>query len=389
MPASFAAPRLFLLARRSETRLDTLQDVGQVRLGDRVENAPAVAFGVEKAAALHQTQMFRRHGARDVARFRQFTDGEATLQHHLHHPQAMGMGERTKTLRGLPQGIQVGQLEFRVLAHNGIPYSNVSAGHYMTIYSTWRESDTRSWLKNWFLSAVGVAGCLAGLVGTTQAADPPRSEITATFSIVAVDPETGICGAAVASKYPAVGKVVPIAKGNVGAFCTQHYHVPAWREKAIAALEQGSRPDEVLVQLLRDDPQAEQRQLAIVDRFGRAAVHNPTQAPAESRYWGAMTGRFYCCQGNTLAGRQVVTEMAKAYEETRGSVADRLMAALVAADRVGGDHRGRLAAGIRVAKPDVAGYWLELDVDRSDDAVEELLKNYLKLEHAARGEWKP
>lgn len=212
-----------------------------------------------------------------------------------------------------------------------------------------------------------------------------RSQITATFSIVAVDPETGICGAAVASKYPAVGKVVPIARGGVGAFCTQHYHVPEWRERAMDLLAQGQSPDAVITRLLADDPRAEQRQLAIIDKTGRAAVHNPTQAPAESRYWGAMTGRFYCCQGNTLTGRAVVTEMARAYEETPGSVADRLIAALVAADRAGGDHRGRLAAGIRVSKPGVEGHWLELDVDMSDDAVEELAKKYRELRHDAKG----
>jgi uncharacterized Ntn-hydrolase superfamily protein len=213
-----------------------------------------------------------------------------------------------------------------------------------------------------------------------------RREITATFSIVAVDPESGVCGAAVASKYPAVGKVVPIARAGVGAFCTQHYHVPEWRERAMDLLTQGLSPDAVITKLLADDPRSEQRQLAIIDKAGRAAVHNPTQAPADSRYWGAMTGRFYCCQGNTLAGRSVVTEMARAYEETPGSLADRLIAALVAADRAGGDHRGRLAAGIRVSKPGVEGYWLELDVDKSDDAVEELAKKYRDLRHDAKGQ---
>jgi uncharacterized Ntn-hydrolase superfamily protein len=125
-----------------------------------------------------------------------------------------------------------------------------------------------------------------------------------------------------------------------------------------------------------------------MDMNGRAAVHNPTTAPDGSRYWGAMTGRFYCCQGNTLQGREVVTEMARAYEDTKGSLADRLMAALIAADCVGGDHRGRLAAGIRVAKRDVAGYWFELYVDKSDDAVLELARLYAETKHDAKGTWR-
>ncbi len=209
--------------------------------------------------------------------------------------------------------------------------------------------------------------------------------LTATFSIVAVDPETGICGAAVASKYPAVGKVVPYVRDGVGGFCTQHHHVPAWGERALDLLEQGTRPEAVLAELLKDDRQPELRQLAIVDMEGRTAVHNPTAAPEQSRYWGAMTGRYYCCQGNTLTGREVIVAMAKAYEETKGSLADRLMAALVAGDSAGGDHRGRLAAGIRVAKREVDGYWLELYVDESDDAVVELASKYAKLQHEAKG----
>ncbi len=77
--------------------------------------------------------------------------------------------------------------------------------------------------------------------------------------------------------------------------------------------------------------------------------------------------------------------MARAYEQTQGSLADRLMAALVAGDKAGGDHRGRLAAGIRVAKKGVDGCWLELYVDKSDDAVTDLAKQYAALKHEAKG----
>ncbi len=219
------------------------------------------------------------------------------------------------------------------------------------------------------------------------AEERPREEITATFSILAVDPETGAVGMAVASKYPAVGKVVGYVRAGVGGICTQHYHVPAWGEPALDALAAGAPPEQVIADLLRDDPGREMRQLAVIDMSGRAAVHNPTTAPPASRYWGAMTGRYYCCQGNTLQGREVITEMARAYEETKGSLADRLMAALVAGDCAGGDHRGRLAAGIRVAKENVDGHWFELYVDQSDDAVRELAERYAEVEHEAKGDW--
>jgi uncharacterized Ntn-hydrolase superfamily protein len=76
--------------------------------------------------------------------------------------------------------------------------------------------------------------------------------------------------------------------------------------------------------------------------------------------------------------------MATAYENTKGTIADRLMAALVAGDCAGGDHRGRLAAGIIVARPGVEGPWLELYVDESDNAVMELSKKYVELEHEAK-----
>lgn len=212
--------------------------------------------------------------------------------------------------------------------------------------------------------------------------------VTATFSIVAVDPQQGVCGAAVASKYPAVGRVVPYVRAGVGAFCTQHWHNPEWGERALDALAEGKLPEAVLAELLKDDAKRDKRQLAIIDMQGRAANRNPAKADPSGIYWGAMSGRFYACQGNTLTGREVIVAMAKAYEATQGSLADRLMAALVAADCAGGDHRGRLAAGLVVAKEGVPGQWLELLVDRSDDAVIELLRKYAELKHDAKGAWR-
>jgi len=205
------------------------------------------------------------------------------------------------------------------------------------------------------------------ITGPIGSADEPRPrfEITATFSIVAV----------------------AFVRAGVGAFCTQHYHHPPWGPQALDLLESGSTPESVIGKLLEKDPRRELRQLAIIDMTGRVANHNPSQAPERSRYWGAQSGRFYSCQGNTLAGRQVISKMSQAYEDTKGSLADRLVAALVAGDCAGGDHRGRLAAGIRVARRGTEGLWLELRVDKSDDAVIDLLKDYVKLKHPAKGAW--
>ncbi|MBC8867845.1 MAG: DUF1028 domain-containing protein [Planctomycetes bacterium] len=237
------------------------------------------------------------------------------------------------------------------------------------------------------LASIGIVDCRSAetIQANSTGATVPDAGVSATFSIVAADPETGVCGAAVASKYPAVGRVVPYTRAGVGAFCTQHWHNPDWGERALDLLEDGKTPEAVLAELLRDDSKHGKRQLAIVDMQGRAVNRNPNVADPSGIYWGGMTGRFYACQGNTLVGREVITAMAKAYEETKGSLADRLMAALVAGDEAGGDHRGRLAAGIRVAKKGVEGYWLELYVDKSDDAVVELANKYKELDNEAKG----
>ena len=229
---------------------------------------------------------------------------------------------------------------------------------------------------------------LVGVFGLTQAVEPQAPpEVIATFSIAAVDPETGVCGGAVASRYPAVGKVVVHCRPDVGAFCTQHYGQPKWAPTALDLLAAGKLPEEVLAELLRDDKQPGKRQLGIIDMRGRSAQRHCVDAAPNGDYWGGMSGRNYVCQGNTLTGREVIVAMGKAFEETKGSLADRLMAALIAGDCAGGDHRGRLAAGIRVCKKGVEGYWVELHVDKSDDAVIELARQYVELKHDAKGAW--
>ncbi len=182
-------------------------------------------------------------------------------------------------------------------------------------------------------------------------------------------------------------KWCPTCARMSGRFALNIITCPSGGTPALDMLGQGKRPEAVVFELLKDDKTPDLRQLAIIDMQGRAAVHNPTDAPAGSLYWGAMTGRFYCCQGNTLTGREVIAAMSRAYEETTGSLADRLMAALVAGDCAGGDHRGRLAAGIRVAKCGFEGDWLSLDIDKSDDAVIDLAQKYAELKHDAKGEW--
>ncbi len=250
-------------------------------------------------------------------------------------------------------------------------------------------------VAGWMVCGLLALACFAWLLtGDSSSRQPPVANreptsyygVSGTFSIVAVDPNTGVCGAAVASKYPAVGHVVPYVRADVGAFCTQHWHNPQWGEKALDMLAEGLLPEQVLAELLRDDDRRDKRQLAIIDMSGRAANRNPARADPSGIWWGSAAGRFYACQGNTLTGQDVIFAMAKAYEESKGTLADRLMAALVAGDRAGGDHRGRLAAGIRIAKTGISGDWLELYVDKSDNAVADLAAQYAALEHEAKGQ---
>ena len=203
-----------------------------------------------------------------------------------------------------------------------------------------------------------------------------KNHLSQTFSIVAVDLTTGVCGAAVASKFPAVGKVVPYVRADVGAFCTQHQHNPIWGAKALDLLGCGLLPEEVLASLLRDDPNSAKRQLALIDMKGQTATRNPIGASPSGIWWGSMSGKFYTCQGNTLVGPSVIIAMANAYESSGGLLAGRLMAALVAGDQAGGDHRGRLAAALRVASAGVED--IALDIDESNDAVMELNQKYAR-----------
>ncbi len=239
--------------------------------------------------------------------------------------------------------------------------------------------------RAWLLRALA-ALIVAQSAGITSCAEEDET-IYATFSIAAVDPQTGICGAAVASMAPNACRVVAHARAAVGVLCTQYLAVQKWGAPALDMLENDKLPEEVLGELLRGDKNPDVRQLAIIDMKGRTCLRHPVKAGKNAVYWGGQSGRYYTCQGNTLTGREVIQAMAKAYEETKGSLADRLMAALVAGDCAGGDHRGRLAAGIRVCKKGVDGYWLDLHIDRSKDAVIDLLKAYVEMKHDAKGDW--
>src|SRR5262249_54591618 len=154
-------------------------------------------------------------------------------------------------------------------------------------------------------------------------------------------------GIGVASKFLAVGAVVPWAKAGVGAVATQSFANTSYGPKGLELMAQGKPAEETIKALTDDDKQKEQRQVGIVDAQGNAA----TFTGAKCQPWaGGKTGKHYACQGNILAGEAVVNDMAKAFEESKGPLAWRIIAALEAADKAGGDKRGKQSAAILVVR---------------------------------------
>ncbi|MBW3594036.1 MAG: DUF1028 domain-containing protein [Actinobacteria bacterium] len=170
-----------------------------------------------------------------------------------------------------------------------------------------------------------------------------------TFSIVAWDPDASPheWGIAVASKFLAVGAVVPWARAGAGAVATQAFANLAYGPEGLNRLAAGRSAEAVVNGLTGPDEQRDQRQVGVVDAEGRAA----TFTGAECFEWaGGRTGRGYACQGNILTGPDVVDEMCTAFEKTDGDLATRLLTALRAGDEAGGDKRGRQSAALLVVR---------------------------------------
>ena len=177
----------------------------------------------------------------------------------------------------------------------------------------------------------------------------PTTPAFATFSIVGFDPATGDLGIAVASRYFAVGAVVPWADAGVGAVATQAGVNVGYGPRALELLRQGLTAQQVLERLLAEDtfPRKEARQVAIVDAKGNVAVYTGDAANA---WRGHVTGKTWSAQGNILVGQHVVEAMGHAFEATNDELAEKLYAALKAGDDAGGDSRGRQSASILVVR---------------------------------------
>lgn len=201
---------------------------------------------------------------------------------------------------------------------------------------------------------------------------PPVS----TFSIVAIDPQNGDLGVAVASRYFSVGSVVPWAMANVGAVATQANVNVGYGQQAIDLLRQGMTAPEVLKKILADDKfqGKDGRQVAIVDAKGNIAAYTGPNAP----HWaGDRQGKTWSAQGNILVGPQVPEAMGKAFESTQGELAEKLYAALKAGDAAGGDARGRQSASMLVVRKGGGrninnDRYIYINVDDNPDPFKEL-----------------
>jgi len=192
-----------------------------------------------------------------------------------------------------------------------------------------------------------------------------------TFSIVACDLGEQAWGVAVASKFPAVGAVVPWAQAEAGAVATQSFANTSYGPRGLELMSQGISAAETLAALLQDDPDRALRQTGMVDAKGKAVTYTGDGC---FPWAGGLSGKGYAIQGNILKNAKVVPAMEKAFLKTAGSLPRRLHAALLAGDRTGGDRRGRQSAAIYVARPN-GGYggfvdrWIDYRVDDHEDPV--------------------
>lgn len=195
-----------------------------------------------------------------------------------------------------------------------------------------------------------------------------------TFSIVGFDEKTGELGVAVASKFLAVGAVVPFAKAGVGAIATQSLANLSYGVEGLKLLEKGHSPKEIVEKLTSEDEGHVWRQVGIVDATGQSATYTGDDCYS---WAGGAAGKNYAAQGNILVSQQVVEQMEATFEQTEGTLAERLLAALMAGDSAGGDSRGRQSAALLVVKEggSYGGYtdrYIDLRVDDHEDPVQEV-----------------
>jgi len=197
-------------------------------------------------------------------------------------------------------------------------------------------------------SACLAALCASVLLSPGAVGMPPSGERPVhTYSIVARDSVTGDMGVAVQSHWFSVGPVVPWARSGVGAVATQSLVLKSYGPLGLDLMEEGMSAREALEKLVEEDEHSDVRQVAMVDVEGNAAAHTGDSCIAFASH---RTGKGYSVQANMMLTDTVVPAMAQAYETAQGDLADRMLAALEAAQRAGGDIRGSQSAAILIVR---------------------------------------
>lgn len=214
-----------------------------------------------------------------------------------------------------------------------------------------------------------------------------------TYSIVARDPATGEMGVAVQSHWFSVGSIVTWAEAGVGAVATQSFVDPGYGARGLALMRGGVSAPDALDQLVKADQQRAGRQVAMVDTSGRVSAYTGAAAIAAA---GQHIGAGYSVQANMMANDRIWPAMSRAFESATGDLADRMLAALEAAEGAGGDVRGRQSAALLIVNAKGTGRpWVgadrtfDLRVDDHPDPLKEL-RRLVRLQrayaHANRGD---
>lgn len=218
-----------------------------------------------------------------------------------------------------------------------------------------------------------------------------KDKFTHTYSIVARDPVTGEMGVAVQSHWFSVGSIVSWGEAGVGVVATQSFVNPSFGIKGLELLKAGKTPQEAVDELISTDEGRDLRQLAILDSKGRSASYTGKNCIQEA---GNIAKENYSVQANMMLSDKVWGAMSTAFEESSGPLAERMIAALEAAENEGGDIRGSQSASLLIVKGESTGKiwedrYIDLRVEDNQHPVEELkrlLKVFRAYEHMNKGD---
>lgn len=237
------------------------------------------------------------------------------------------------------------------------------------------------------ISVIIMLFCLAVMTASTSAQQNKKRPMPLrpvhTYSIVARDAQTGELGVAVQSHWFSVGSSVPWAEAGVGAVATQSFIDPSYGKLGLDLMRAGRSAPDALKALLAGDEGRDVRQVAMIDAEGRVAAHTGAKNIKDA---GHVVGKDYSVQANLMLNDKVWPAMSKAFEAMKGDLAERMMAALEAAQSAGGDIRGKQSAALIVVRGKSTGkQWadrvFDLRVDDSPDPLKEL-RRLLTLQRA-------